>query len=243
MWACTDPREGAMKPILFSAFVAGVMAAIVVPARGGSISLISNPADLMANDSIDWSQLGPDNTLLASSVSVKSAGGLAATVTTGDPTGLLRADEGGVVWLGNFTIGDHLLTNNQSNYFPLTLAFGSPIFGAGTNIQLDAGGPFTATIEAFAGNKSLGMFTEDGVSNQNEDGSAIFIGVKDTTAEITSIVLGIANPPAVSSDFAINSLEINKSAGSVPEPSSFLTSLSGLLMGLGWYLWRRRKVA
>jgi hypothetical protein len=230
-----------MKAILRSAFVAGAMAAIGVPAHGGGITLITNPSDLMANDSIDWGQLGPDNTLLASSVPVKSAGGLAATATTGDPTGLLRADEGGVVWFGNFTIGDHLLTSNQANYFPLTIAFGSPIFGAGTNIQLDAPGPFTATIEAFAGNKSLGMFTEDGVSNNNEDGSAIFIGVKDTTDEITSVVLGILNPPAISSDFAINSLEIN--ASSVPEPPTLLTSLSSLLMGLGCYLWRRRKVA
>ena len=75
---------------------------------------------LAANDSIDWGQLGPDSTSLPSSTAVTSANGLAATVTTGDPTGLVRVDEG-ASWTGNFTIGDHLINNNQFSFSPLTL--------------------------------------------------------------------------------------------------------------------------
>jgi hypothetical protein len=121
-----------------------------------------------------------------------------------------------------------LLTSNTANYFSLTVMFATPVFGAGANIQLDAHVPFTAFVEAFNGATSQGIFTEDGVSNGNEDGSAIFIGVLGPNSEITSVVFGLTAP--TNSDFAINALRINAlRINAVPEPSSFYL-LSGALL-------------
>jgi hypothetical protein len=183
--------------------------------------LVTSSAALGPNDVIDWGQLGPAFTPVLSPVSLTSSLGLDATASTTDPAGLLRLNEG-TGWVGNFSPGDRLLTSNTAAYFPLTVMFATPVFGAGANIQLDQHAPFTAFIEAFSGATSLGIFTEDGFSNGNEDGSAIFIGVRDPNAEITSVVFGLTTP--TDSDFAINALRITE----VPEPSSFYL-LSGAL--------------
>jgi hypothetical protein len=206
--------------------------------RAGLV-LVSTPADLNANDLVDWGQLGPDGTMSPSPTVVLSATGLAVTVATGDFTGLLRLDEG-AGWLGNFLPGEMLLTNNTATYNPLTITFASPVSGAGANIQRDLNGPFTATISAYAGNLLLGTFTENGVSDTNEDGSAIFIGVKDTKCVITSVVFGLetADPPEPNSDFAINSLRISV----VPEPGTLGPAGFAAVVGLGM-AWRRRRVA
>ena len=199
------------------------------------VTLVTSATALAPNDSIDWGQLGPDSTSLTSSTAVTSASGLAATVTTDDPSGLVRVDEGRS-WIGNFTVGDHLINNNQFSFSALTIEFASPISGASAQIQLDSAGPFTATIEAFSGTNSLGTFTEGGLSTSLEDGSAIFIGVLDATAEITSIVFGIDNPPPFGGDFAIGTLSIN-TAGAVPEPSSLVLAMIAVPVGL-WFWWR-----
>jgi len=201
--------------------------------------LVSSRGALLANDSIDWGQFGPDSSGVAGSSTVTSTNGLGAMVSTDDPSGLLRVDEG-LSWIGNFTAGDHLINNSGFSEYALTITFAAPISGAGAQIQLDNGGPFTATLEAFSGNTSLGLFTEDGISTTAEDGSAIFLGVLDTTAEITSIVFGIDNPPAFAGDFAINTLSLN-TAGAVPEPSSIALLTAAIPVGLGcWRYWRAR---
>ena len=221
------------------------MAAATVVAGGAKrapagVTLVTGPTCLTAGaERLD--RLGATRTGFhqpsGDSTAVTSATGLVATVSTADPTGLLRVDEGRS-WIGNFTVSDHLITNNQASYFPLTIGFASPVSGAGAQIQLDNAGPFTATIAAFSGTNSLGTFTENGLSTALEDGSAIFIGVLDTKAEITSIVFGISDPPAVSGDFAINSLLIN----SVPEPSSLVLAAIAVPVGLAVW-WRRRRQA
>ncbi len=189
--------------------------------------LVTSPAALGANDVIDWGQLGPSSiiTVVPSPASIISSLGLDATASTTDPTGLLRLDDG-TDWQGNFLPGDRLLTSFTTNYFPLTVIFATPVFGAGANIQLDPHEPFTAFIEAFNGGTSLGIVTEDGVSNGNQDGSAIFIGFLDPNAEITSVVFGLTTP--TDSDFAINALRINTNG--VPEPSSFYLLAGALLL-------------
>jgi hypothetical protein len=211
-----------MKRLLVLAGVVGLLA--TARAHAGLI-LVTSPAALGPNDSIDWGQLGTDPTFLSTTQTVTSGGGLGATVSTTDPAGLVRLDEGND-WIGNFTLGDHLLGNNSFNYSPMTIAFASPVLGVGANFNADDYGAFTGTIEAFDGSTSLGTFTEDGVVTSNEDGSAIFIGVRDTKAEITSIVFGLTDPSL--GDFAINSLRlVTPEVMAAPEPASLT------LLGLG----------
>jgi hypothetical protein len=210
------------RTCVLSAAVLGLVVG-AVRAQAGVVE-VTDFASLAANDAIHWGQLGPDFTALPRSVGATTAGGLAVTARTRDSSGLLRIDEGGS-WIGNFSPGDKLLNNNSTKYSPLTIMFATPVFGAGADIQLDGNQPFTATIRAFDGNRLLGTFTEGGVSTQDENGSAIFIGVKDTNAEITRIVFGLSHPPKTDSDFAIDSLRVRTSA--VPEPSSLI------LLGLG----------
>src|SRR5262249_32538144 len=50
---------------------------------------------------------------------------------------------------------------------------------------------FTAQIQAFHGNQLLGTFSENGPLTTSADNSAIFLGVADTAAEITSVVYSI----------------------------------------------------
>ena len=70
-----------------------VVASAVQRATAG-ITLVTTATALAPDDSIDWGQLGPDSTSLPSTTVVTSASGLAARVTTDDPTGLVRVDEG-----------------------------------------------------------------------------------------------------------------------------------------------------
>jgi hypothetical protein len=218
----------------------GVMAVLTlavgaVQRASAGVTLVTSATALAADDSIGWGQLGPDSTVLPSSIVVTSASGLGARVITDDPTGLIRVNEGDS-WTGNFTVGDQLINNNQFSFSPLRIAFASPISGAGAQIQLDAAGPFTATIEAFSGTTHLGTFSEDGFSTSLENGAAIFIGVLDTTAEITSIVFGIDNSPAFGGDFAIDTLSLNTS-GAVPEPTSLVLAM--IAVGVCLLFWWR----
>ena len=227
--------SGKWQRITLAALVLSVSGAVRAPA---GVVLVTSQTALAPDDSIDWGQLGPDSTSLPSSTAVISAGGLSAMASTGDPTGLVRADEG-LSWVGNFTNGDHLISNSTFSDYPFTIEFATPIGGAGAQIQLDRNGPFTSTIQAFSGNTSLGTFTEDGLSTSSQDGSAIFIGVLDSRAEITSIVFGIETPPPFQGDFAINSLLIN-TLGAVPEPASLVLAAIAIPAVIGLWL-RRRK--
>jgi len=223
------------RRITLGALVLSVIGAVRAPA--GAVLVTSKNA-LAPADSIDWGRLGPDSTSLPSTTAVTSPNGLSATASTGDPTGLVRVDEG-LSWVGNFTSGDHLISNVTFSSYPLTLEFANPVRGAGAQIQLDRNGPFTATIQAFSGNTSLGTFAEDGLSTTSQDGSAIFIGVLDSRAEITSIVFGMEAPPTFQGDFALSSLLINTS-GTVPEPPSLVLAAIAFAAGIG--LWLRRRV-
>jgi hypothetical protein len=87
-------------------------------ARSGAM-LVSSRGALLPDDSIDWGQLGPDSTGVAGSSEVTSTNGLGATVSTDDPSGLLRVDEG-LSWTGNFTADDHIINNNGFSEYALT---------------------------------------------------------------------------------------------------------------------------
>lgn len=207
--------------VLTAAFAACVAQAGVV--------LVTSDSELGTNDSIDWAQLGPQYTVLTGPLAVSSQGGLAATVsTTGGP---LERRNQGTSWAGNFHSGDPVLW--QKSGADITLTFASAVFGVGAQIQNDFYGPFTARIMGIGG-EVLGTFSQQGVSNSNNDGSAIFIGMLSDTQNISSVVFSVD-----SNDFAIGNVSLNTQEalpGEVPEP--FSVALLGL-GSLGMALARR----
>jgi hypothetical protein len=191
-------------------------------------------AALGATDTIDWSVLGAPFTTVSNPFSILSTGG-GVTTTVSQPGGgdFERRNEGFVGgWDGIFTPGQALLWN-QDNTNELTMVFSVPLFAVGADIQSDGFGPFTANIEAFgAGNVLLGTFSVTGNNTGGSTGTAPFLGVISSAADITSIRYSI--------DFDNFGLAINHtSMAPVPEPGTLSLVGTGLV-GLVGAIRRRR---
>ena len=134
-------------------------------------------------------------------------------------------------WAGNFAPGDNLLWSQGSG--PITIAFANPVFGAGAKIMANYYGTFTANLTAYdVSNNSLGTFNLPGLSTSNADNSAIFIGVKDSTASIAKLTFSVPD----TEDFAVGRLSV----AAVPwETDALPVVASTVLFGLG--LWSKRK--
>jgi len=136
--------------------------------------------DLGADDNIQWGQFGPPNTLVPTPVEGLTDAGLSFIVDDPQDHLLQRFDQGDP-WGGNFSPGDELIFNSPSSN-PITIDFERPVFGVGANIQVELPGRFTGVIETYdiVGNL-IERFTREGKSNENADGSAIFIGILSDT--------------------------------------------------------------
>ena len=184
------------------------------------------------NDTAVW-----PGTCVQSLPSVSSTSSNGVTVTATDAMGGIDTDtqkppgctyDG---WAGNFAPGDNLLYTGfafSTGQGPMTLIFSTPVSGVGTQLQAQIGGPFTARIQIYDGSTLLGTFSETGISNQNADNSAIFLGAIDSTApDITSTVFSLTSSVGNFEDFAINDVSLRDPVATVPESSTFL------LLGLG----------
>ena len=169
------------------------------------------------NDSTSWAGLGSDGTTIPSPFHATSADGIAITGTLAGGSGLVAV--AGVSWtpvIPPFVAGDRLVwtLNNTTNTgtAPLTLAFGTAVLAGGLEIQSDVPGMFTADVQAFNGGTSLGteMLTSDVA------GDPIFIGAKDTTADITSLVFSCTGACG-NNDFAVDTL-VSVNPQPVPAP-------------------------
>jgi hypothetical protein len=214
-----NDEETEMPKKVTLAWVLSVLLLMAVSiAKADDLQLFTNRGDFGGDDSADWGQLGPAFTPIPNPFAAFSNGaGLSITgAFAGGGVGQVQVQTFGG-WNGNFASGDNLVWTNFPGQGPLTLSFDSPQVGAGAQIQADFYGPFTAKIEAFNGDTSLGSFTENGNSTPASDNSAIFIGVKDLdAANITAVVFSLTASAGDLMDFAINRLSLD-SGGSVPK--------------------------
>jgi hypothetical protein len=118
------------------------------------------------------------------------------------------------------------------------LTFSSLLTGAGVNIEADAIGSFTATLQLFNSDGTLvDSFSEAGLSDFNADGSAIFIGLANESP-FTSVQFSVSHCPCDNADFAINSVSFTP----VPEPANGVWPLFPLF-GLMLLTYRGRRSA
>ena len=207
-----------MKLGLIAAVAALSLAA--AGAASASVTDVTSEAALAPNDFIDWGQLGGSFTSLSNAFDVQDTLGNTVNVSSGG--NMYRLDEGNG-WNGNFAYGERLLWTDQ-NGPDITLNFNAPVFGVGAQIQADFFGSFQAEIIGSNG-AVLGSFQENGYSDSNGDGSAIFIGLKSTTS-IAQIRFDLTDAYYAPNDFAIGHVAINTTGG-VPEPASWALMILG----------------
>jgi hypothetical protein len=213
-----------ISPILFNVILGGISAAAMV--RADSLVLVTSVGAQNATDTAKWSQLGPDNSVLAQAVSIKSGKGTVYLVSLAGANSVTSVvcSTNPCSWIGNgFPAADTVLWTSDAGAGgngPVTVKFPSGVAGAGALIQADTPGKFTAEIQAYNGTTLLGTFTA--ISNSN--GDATYIGVNDQTgSNITSIVLSLTSCSGLCTDFAVDTLNINQPP---PAPVVKLTSTS-----------------
>lgn len=209
-----------------------VALALALTVGAHAISFVTSRPALGSNDFVDWATLGPYGTVVSNPFTTSSNGGLSMTVSKPTSGPFERRDQS-TGWWGNFAPGDALLWT-RDEVGPMEIVFANPVLGAGAQIQRDAYGSFVGKIKAYDSmNNLLGSFSLSGNSTSSADNSAIFLGVKDTSAVIKKLVFDVDN---TNGDFAINRLDLVVQGGApvIPEPGTLmLMSIGGLAIGLG----------
>lgn len=227
--------------------------AIANPSQA-AVNLVTNRANLGANDQLNWSSVGtifPPATL-TSPITATTPGGLNVTVTIppAPTSGFLPpfppitppfVFQTNSVIPTNFANGDFILFTGlqpgpppaNGNPGPITLTFGTPVQGIGTQFAVDdAITPFTAFFDVFdSNNQLLANFSEIGTSSTALDNSAIFLGAISDSANISRVVYR-SNVPLRA--IGINQLSIV--SGQVPPAATPESSSTLAIVGFGLLL-------
>jgi len=190
------------------------------PVDAGLIQ-VNSIAGIQGNDAILWSALGGDLTPLSPPIVLSTTQGHQGTLSGSAAFTIFS----GSTYNADFLPGDFVVSAFDLNTFT-ALASGIQInlpalvMAAGAQVQVDAFGPFTATMQAFdLSSVLLGSVSVSSSVGGNGDGSAAFLGVRTTGNRIASIVvtgsgLGIALDTVILQE--------------APEPAAFYLAIAGL---------------
>jgi hypothetical protein len=204
-------------------------AAVLVGAAAPSHAALTQKnsrALLGGNDFIDWAAAGAVNSTHVNPFIIISNDALQTTVSKPSSGPFERRNQGSG-WNGNFAPGDALIWTRFTSG-PLMLEFANPVWGGGTQIQRNAFGAFTGTVEAFDSlNMSLGSFSLNGNSNNAGNNSAIFLGVLSDSANIKKLAFNVDGEQ----DFALNQVDLvtQREVSPAPEPASMALLSMGAL--------------
>lgn len=200
--------------------LAVLLALASTAAAYGDSLVTTRPA---GTDSVDWGQLGGAGTAIPQNFTFTTTDGVSGNGSFAGGTGEVAVQ--GNNWAGNFSSGNILAWTSAGANGPLTLSFGQGYTQIGAQIQADFFGAFTAQICDVA---TSTCFTEDGTSNSDGDGSAIYIGISSSTP-ITEVTFSLTSASFNPADFAINEVTLNSSVAATPEPGGFALLGTGLL--------------
>lgn len=181
---------------------------------------------------VDWGAFGPTGTTISTPDS-RTVGGV--TVQVGSSQGALYRNDEGNTYTGDFTPGDHLLTDAGSLSNSFLVQFGAPVSGFGTQVEIDStslGSSYTGGIKLFDASNTL-LYTAlfSGTKTGAENNSTPFVGVMSDSKNIAYASFYIDQPgffPSTSGNLAINRLDVQ-----VPEPPSIALFVSTLLGFIG----------
>jgi MYXO-CTERM domain-containing protein len=243
-------RPTLLRPAALALLAAGTMLCGGGEARAALQQVFTRSA-LVADDSIDWSVLGPVSTAVSNPATVTTTRGVQVAVRM-DAAGPFERLSQGNGWSGNFAPGDPVLftktalPDENPITFDLTNFLGGPSAGVlafGTQIQANQPGPYTAVIEAFADaamTSSLGSFTVNGISDSLANDTAAFLGVQNDTP-IAKVLVKLTAANADIANYAVN--DVTLTYVTPPGPPGPAVPVPGPLpiLGIGTaFAWRRR---
>lgn len=166
---------------------------------------VFNRADVSGFDSIDWAILGIDGSSNASPFLGTTALAHLILVSNTTPDNILAALEG-ASWHGNFSVADRLARTVTGNNGALQIDFSESLSAFGAQIETRSFGPFVGKIQVYDTALTLqATFYRSGVSANNADGSAIFLGARNkVAANIGRVIFSVVSAET----FGINTVSL-----------------------------------
>jgi hypothetical protein len=199
----------------------------------GILTAVSSRSGIGGSETLSFVGLGMDQDPITNPTSTTTSAQRVVTMSmagTVSPMFLFS----GSTFNADFLATDIVLSNFASGANSIRFTFGSSIAAVGAQIQPNLFGGFTGVVEAYdAASVSMGLISLAGLNGGNNDGTALFLGVMSSLADIRSIEFRIMG----GGDFAVNRLSINPTA--IPEPGTVALALSGLTAA-AILRWKRR---